>query len=97
MDNKILQIHPSKAQSVLNFQRFKFRPLGNLRPKPGPVFFYIFFQFDILKSAPPRHTISWEKGFMTTNQDYFRRSQNQLQALQEILLDQQESICSEGF
>ena len=34
---------------------------------------------------------------MTTNQDYFRRSQNQLQALQEILLDQQESICSEGF
>jgi len=52
-------------------------------------------EFDILKSAPPRHTISWEKGFMTTNQDYFRRSQNQLQALQEILLDQQESICSE--
>ena len=34
---------------------------------------------------------------MTTNQDYFRRSQNQLQALQEILLDQQESICSEGL
>lgn len=52
-------------------------------------------EFDILKSAPPRHTISWEKGFMTSNQDYFRRSQNQLQALQEILLDQQESICSE--
>ena len=57
----------------------------------------IEIQFDILKSAPPRHTISWEKGFMTTNQDYFRRSQNQLQALQEILLDQQESICSEGL
>jgi len=106
-DSRLKRKQIDKLKNVLHGQQGELRrpmslgssytssPSTTASSTPRHVDFTPTKEFDILKSAPPRHTISWEKGFMTTNQDYFRRSQNQLQALQEILLDQQESICSE--
>merc|ERR1712130_73725 len=53
-------------------------------------------EYDILEEKPSRHTILWSDGYLKSDGDFYRRSQGQMQALKESLInDAPESTCSE--
>merc|ERR1712130_990198 len=66
-------------------------------PRVPEVTFEPTKEYDILEEKPSRHTILWSDGYLKSDGDFYRRSQGQMQALKESLInDAPESTCSEG-
>lgn len=53
--------------------------------------------YDILEEKPSRETISWSEGYLKSTGDFYRRSQCQMEALNEILMQDRDvdSVYSE--